>query len=450
MGRTFLLPLSFGTTTKDRSIMNRMSATTVLFRRPLGPRVAVTPLLVLLISAGCSPRQESGVTTSARDSAGITIVENSGELPPDGGGWIVGDEPTLSIGTFQGDSVYSLFQVQGALRLEDGRIALANAGSGEIRIYDSQGGFAGSYGRKGEGPGEFQRPGLVGILEGDTLVIVDSQLRRISLIHPDEGFVGSTRLSDDLGGGGFPQGMFDDGGIVMGGGFYWSSDGGVELSSGFSRRPTSYRSAGRDGEMVTDFGEFPGSEFFMQVQSQSGGAISMRARLIPFGKYAMQAVGPDLFYVGSGDSWEVKAFDTAGELRRIYRVAVDPLRVGASDLEAAIEEEIADAADPARAPEIRAEYEEMPVPQFMPAFAGLEADALGFLWVERYRRPGDDLPRYEILDPHGSWVGRATLPPGSDVLEIGPDYLLVLQRDELEVEYVRLFDLTRPGAAVPE
>jgi hypothetical protein len=394
---------------------------------------------------GCEPREDPSIQTVTRDSAGITIVENSGEVGPDNGGWAVGSEPSMSIGTFQGDSLYQLFQVEGARRLTDGRIALANSGSGEVRIFNGEGRFMASHGRKGEGPGEFERPALVGVLEGDTLVVVDNQLRRISLIHPEEGFLESVRISDELGGGGFPRGMFIDRTLVLGGGFYFSSDGGMELSSGFSRRETSYLSAGLDGELATDFGAFPGSEFFMQVRSQGGGAITMAARLIPFGKFAMQAVGPDRFFYGSGDSWEVQVYNTEGQLQRLIRMARNPVPVRDTDLEAMIEEEIAESGDPSQAPEIRAGYEEMPVPEFLPAFAGLHADALGFLWVEAYRMPGDDGPVFEILDPGGSLVGRATLPPGSDILEIGLDYILLLQRDELEVEYVRLFDLSRPG-----
>jgi len=357
---------------------------------------------------------------------------------------MVTPEPTLSIGTFQGDSIYQLFQVEGAKRLQDGRIAVANSGSGEIRIFDGEGRFLVAHGRKGEGPGEFERPALVGVLSGDTLVVVDNQLRRISLVHPEEGFLESIRISDDLGGGAYPRGMLADRTVVMGGGFYFSSAGTVQLSSGFSRRPTNYQSAGLNGELVTDFGEFPGSEFFMQVQSQSGGAISMSARLIPFGKHAMQAVGPNRFYYASGDLWEIQAYDSAGDLRRLIRLAPDPVPVRSEDLEAQIRDEIAEASDPSQAPEIRAGFEEMPVPDFMPAFAGLHADVGGYLWVERYRRPGDDTPVFDILDPDGALVGRISLSPGLEILEIGDDYVLALFRDELEVEYLKLFSLQRP------
>ncbi len=403
--------------------------------------------LLLVATLGCEPGKVQTVQTVTLDSAGITIVENSGELPAGGGGWAISEEPYLSIGTFQGDSLYQMFQVQGASRLADGSLAVANGGSGEVRVYDTQGRFISSHGRKGEGPGEFQRPALVGVLGADTLVVVDNQLRRISLVHVEDGFLESARISDDLGGGGFPRGMFADRTLVIGGGFYFSSSSGMELSDGYSRRETSYLSADLNGELVTDFGRFPGSEFFMQVQSQSGGAISMSARLVPFGKYAMLAVGPDRLFFGSGDTWEVEVYDTSGRLQNLVRLDRAPFAVGDADLEAVIEEEIAEADDPSLAPEIRAGFEDMPVPDLMPAFAGLHADALGFLWVERYRRPGEEVPVFDIVDPEGVLVGTVQVPPGSDILEIGADYLLLLQRDELEVEYLRLFSLDRPDAS---
>lgn len=359
---------------------------------------------------------------------------------------MVSSEPNLSIGTFQGDSLYQLFEVQGAVRLGDGRIALANAGSGEIRIYSPEGRFLASHGRKGEGPGEFQQPVLVGVLGQDSLVVADQALRRISLVTPEAGFLHASRISDEVGGGAFPRGMFANGVVVLGGGFFWSSEGGAEMTSGFRRQETSYWAAGLDGELFTDYGQFPGAEFFMEVQNQPGGGVSMRARLIPFGKYAMAAIGPQQLYFGAGDTWEVRGFDENGTLKRIYRLSRVPTPVGSGDLNAVIEKEVAEAEDPSEVPEIRAGYENMPVPDFMPAFSAIQTDYRGFLWIERYRLPGDDAPVFDILDSQGQLVGWASIPPGSELLQIGPDYILTLFRDELEVEYVRMHALRRPGA----
>jgi hypothetical protein len=312
-----------------------------------------------------------------------------------------------------------------------------------VRIYDGEGGFLMAHGRKGEGPGEFESPALAGVMGADTLVIVDTQLRRISLVQAGVGFLGSARLDDEIGGGAFPQGVFSDGSVLVGGGFYWSSDSGQELTDGYTRQTTSYQSATLDGALRTDFGSFPGSEFFMSVR-QSGGAVSMSARLIPFGKHAMAAAAPDRMYFGSGDRWEIEGYGVDGRLDRLIRLDRDLVPV-TQDLAAAYaDEEVAEAEDEADAREIRQSIEEMPLPDFLPAFAGLHSDEAGNLWVERSRGPGDPIPVFDVFDPDGALFGEVRLPVSLEVLDIGDDYLLGLFRDELEVEYLRLYPLQRP------
>jgi hypothetical protein len=44
------------------------------------------------------------------------------------------------------------------VRLEDGRIAVLNGGTQEIRFYDATGTYLRSVGGEGEGPGEFESP----------------------------------------------------------------------------------------------------------------------------------------------------------------------------------------------------------------------------------------------------------------------------------------------------
>ena len=72
-------------------------------------------------------------------------------------------------------------------------------------------------------------------------------------------------------------------------------------------------------------------------------------------------------------------------------------------------------------------------------------DALGFLWVEESRLPGDDVPVWTVFGPEGEALARVSLPPGLRLLEAGADYLLGWARDESEVEYVNLYRLERPG-----
>ena len=408
-------------------------------------RLPVSLLLLLAslftIAGACTSDPTQGPTMEVRDSAGVTLVENRGELPPGEGVWTVGSEPLVSIGTFQGDTLYQLYEVSGAVRLADGRIGLANRGTGEVRIYGPDGRFLMSHGRKGEGPGEFQSPALAGVLGTDTLVVVDYQLRRISLVGAANGFLEATRVEEGVGGALYPSGVLADRTILVGGGFSWSSDSGVELTDGYTRPPTTYQSVNLDGTLAHDFGEFPGSEFFMQVQ-RSGGGIAMSARLIPFGRHPMEAAFPTGMYFGSGDSWEIEVYDLEGRLVRLVRWDRSPQSVTDVLLDSYIQEQEAEAGGN-EAREIRQQISEMPVPETMPAFGGLHADDLGYLWVERSRIPGDEVPVFDIFDSEGALTAQATLPEGSELLHVREDEILVLVRDDLGVEYLRLFSLAR-------
>ena len=92
---------------------------------------------------------------------------------------------------------------------------------------------------------------------------------------------------------------------------------------------------------------------------------------------------------------------------------------------------------------MRASLESVPIPEFLPAIRALRVDSEGFLWVEAFRRLGERVATWSVFDPSDGWLGDLTLEAGLQPLDIGVDYLLVLLRDDLDVEYVRLLDLHR-------
>ncbi len=135
--------------------------------------------------ASCGRKAATGSTFMVRDSAGVSIAENRGVAPPGGGGWAISAEPTLTIGAVEGDDAYIFSRVWGATRLADGRIAVADNGVPDIRVFDPAGRHLRTFGARGDGPGEFNSPVLMGTLPGDTLVVVDRMLRRLYLFDPE-------------------------------------------------------------------------------------------------------------------------------------------------------------------------------------------------------------------------------------------------------------------------
>ncbi len=405
-------------------------------RSRLLPRPAL-PFLALLPLA-CGGEAPAGPTFSVRDSAGVVIAENRGELAPGAGGWAVSPEPTLSVGAAAGDEAYLLFRTWGAARLSDGRIAVANNGSPDLRVFGATGEHQRTFGARGEGPGEFDSPVLVGVLPGDTLVVVDRTLRRLYLFHPDAGFVRGATADPAIEGYLLTAGMFSSGSVVV-----WRSEWGVEMPNGFYRFPRQYRSVTLDGQVGADLGSLPGDETLMRSQAVEGGSMTMGGGS-PFGRVAAVAVRGDRFFYGSQDRWEIRVHDQSGALVRLIRRDKAPTPVTQDHVAAFMEEAAAGAEDGGQGQEFRRMLREAPIPELHPAHGSIHADALGCLWVEEYRLPGDTTRVATVLDPEGRMTGSVALPPGLAIFEIGADYLLGRWADELGVEYLRLYALTRP------
>ncbi len=343
-----------------------------------------------------------------------------------------------TIGTVSGDPEYQMFTVNGARRLSDGRIAVANDGSQEVRIYDAQGVYQSSIGGHGSGPGEFNSIWYLGQFGGDTLVVLDGYLRRISYLHPDQGFIRSFNTEQELGLILIAQGNLADGRLVFGGGPLWG--GPVQPEEGFSRDRTRFLIAGLDGSLEQSLGEFPGAEIYIR-SSEDGIEVVM----VPFSKAPAGAAWGNLIYVGISDSYQILVYDAGGDLVRIIRLEQDPLPVTPEDIETYIQERVARVVDAGERRRMEEVYRAPPPLDRMPAYRVFRTDALGCLWVEESRRPGDDVPVWTVFDSEGAVLGRVSLPAGLYVREIGEDYVLGVYTDDLDVEYVHMYRLERPG-----
>jgi hypothetical protein len=403
-----------------------------------GPHLLLLLAFLSFSTSACNPDASSGSTVTRTDSAGVDIVENSGPPPADGGGWAVSSEPSLSIGTVEGEDVYQFFGVAGVHRFSDGRIGTADFGSRTVRIYAASGAHLQSFGQQGAGPEEFEMPILAGAI-GDTLVVADRAHHRLSLVHPDLGFVGLARISDEVGGYLNPSGGFANGQTVYGGAFDMRRIG--ELKNGMNRAGTFYRSAKLDGTLAADFGDKDGAEFF--IKDMEGEGQESQPAVIPFGRNPMAAVSPSYFFFSDQDRYEIEAYDSSGRMVRVIRLPWDAIPVTSADGEQHIESVVEQVGSPDQEAGIRAYLGALPLPEAFPPHGRLLADQLDCLWVEDFQRPGVENRTWNVFDPEGELVGRVTLPERFNPVEIGADYVLGVGWDEMNVEYVRMYALTR-------
>ena len=392
--------------------------------------------LLAVGNAACSAGEQPRVRAVVRDSAGITIVENSVPLWRDEEEWRLTAEPVVQIGVVMGAPEYQLHNVVGATRLADGRIAVANGSSGEIRLYDPSGRFISLAGRPGEGPGEFGSLGMLFRL-GDSLVAYDYQLRRLSIFDDEGTFARSFTLEVPPGRSGLsPRGALADRTLLVSTIRIFVHD---EAKPGVSRDTALYLRYDFDGALVDSIGRFPGVQHLVRV---NGEAMSVSS--LPFGSRASTAIGGSGFFYGASDSYEIRRYAADGTLEMLIRRLVEPRRVTPEDV-SGYKEQVLTAVGPRNRQAAERMLAEIPFPETMPAFAQLQVDAAGNLWVEEYRSPADrHPPRWTIFDPTGQMLGTIETPDRFTIFEIGEDYVLGRWIDNFDIEYVRLYGLIKP------
>lgn len=395
--------------------------------------------------AGCGAGTPEAPRVIQRDSAGIVIVENAPGMELNAGGWSVDQEPFLTIGSVDGDEGEFLYEVTGAHGLPEGGVAILNAGTTEIRVYDNAGNQVTTIGRRGEGPGEFTWMRLAGTIGNDTLVVLDSGLRRMSLVHPEAGFLRSAFVEPEVTETLYASGVFGDGLVLFGSGARTRYYEGVQ--EGMSRPPATYRVCDLEGRLVGELGEKPGLEVELQVvESRADGQLRVRNRSHPLARLPEAAARGNRFYFGPQDTFEIEAMDPNGRLLRLFRVLEDPVPVTAEAWARYVDERIEATARDADHEARRRRFfegEREFLPPTFPAHGTLKVDPLDHLWVEEYRLPGEESLIWSVFNPDGIRLARVTLPPGMDVLEIGSDRIIGLVKDEYDVEFVHLFRLRR-------
>jgi len=100
-----------------------------------------------------------------------------------------------SLGVAEGDITQEFYRPKDFAVDIDGNVYVLDSGNFKVRIFDSSGNFKNQFGQKGMGPGEFS--GMVHrikFMDSNTVFVVDSDLRRITLFNKDGHYLNSYNL----------------------------------------------------------------------------------------------------------------------------------------------------------------------------------------------------------------------------------------------------------------
>ncbi len=162
----------------------------------------------------------------------------------------------------------------------------------------------------------------------------------------------------------------------------------------------------------------------------------------PFARNAVGTVRAGRLVVGTQEAYEIREYGACGGLLRLLRIPGNVRSVGAEELELFIQGRQAAAPGEAHA-RIREDVSNSPRPETLPAFGSLLADGLGNLWVGEWAMHPEVPGFWRVFDASCGWLGEVAMPPRFTPMDVGQDWILGLETDELDVEYLVLLPLSR-------
>jgi hypothetical protein len=234
------------------------------------------------------------------------------------------------------------------------------------------------------------------------------------------------------------KGALSDGRLLLARGASFIAVGGV---AGTQRQPITGWMIDRTGQQLRSFGPFPGEA--IQLEEGAGGK-SMSRTPVPFGASTIFATGSDAVYIADTERLAVRVYTPDGALVRIVRRPYSRLPVLTEDVTAYVDARVEDGPPIQWIRDgIRASFAKVQPADSLPAIRSIRVDSDDNLWVELGRHERDTSSTWSVFTKEGALLGEVVLPGTLHVFEIGSDYIVGRDRDDLGVERVRLLTLAR-------
>ncbi len=367
--------------------------------------------LVLIFLAGCGPKEPGEeYPAEIKTVDGVKIVSNP-DFPKDGITRYV-MEQELSIGVEEGDEEYMLNMPQDVKVSEEGTIYVLDWGDACINVFDENGVYLRTIGRKGLGPGEFELPAYFDVSSDGRVFITDSRNRRVVIFDVEGEYLGGFRLE------GFHLGMNTDAQNRM----YFEKEvrrGALEdlpVTKDFQEIEVVNQiiRCHPDGSDRFVLGEFEGEKDRVK-RTAAGGTMGIGSEYNIVWKVTLKG----MLYEGLNDEYKINVFDPDGKKVMTFSREYEPVLL------------------------VR-QLDDMVVKNLMPAFdprKGFEFDGEGNIWVAFYSE-NEEENVYDVFSPDGIYVKQVIVPHRIYEFFKGKAYSIVTSEDGFR--QVKRFKLVTP------
>lgn len=330
------------------------------------------------------------------------------------------------------DGSAAFVSVEGGALLSDGAFVVADGGQSKVYAFGGDGEPTWSAGRDGEGPGEFREIKDLWVTPGDTVMVFDRALQRVTILNRRGEFLSSHRVRS-------PRSLYGKVGRFSDGSWY--------------ARDIHRARRGAPGSILVDTIQFrlldtgfsEGSRL-LSVPASKAVSLSLYGQTVyratPFTPYPVyDEVGRCLF-VSNAESFDLHAVNSQGQIaldvsNRWARVAVD------EDTEELWREQVLDVVPEQERALASTILDEMPMPDSLPAYHSLTADDQGYLWLALYRPPVGVGKRWLVLSVSGTPSGLVEFPRPGELLSVQGDIALMRVANEVGEQAIVRYRLER-------
>jgi hypothetical protein len=324
----------------------------------------------------------------------------------------------------------------------NGTIVVNQSQDGQLRFFDARGADLGTFGRKGQGPGEFQTPSRFGWV-GDTLWVGDFSTRRYTLVSPDRKLVRTTpwmapaTISGELPGiatedisSVSPYVLLGDGSQVLA--VILKEESGSQTAN----RPIPMARADRAGRLARLIGIRPRGDCYARASIGRGGFM---VAAVPFCALVLEDFSPDggryaiaLVERAERASYRVSVIRTTGDtaFNRLY--AYRPVPLPRMVFDSIIARRTARGSS-----EQIAMWRGMTAPSSYPPLSRIVLGRDQTTWLEEYSTEGDR--HWVVLDARGDPIGRVTVPRNVQVLAASREFVWATDTDDDGLQHIVRF-----------
>ena len=159
---------------------------------------------------------------------------------------------------------------------------------------------------------------------------------------------------------------------------------------------------------------------------------------------AQAAVLGDLLVVGNGGVPELRLLRRDRTVEGILRWDGSSQPVTGTELQVYRDMWLTDFDGPERVM-MEKQFDATPVADRFPVFDDLRVDRDSRLWIRAFSRPGADSHPWWVIDFSRQVVRTISLPLTMEWKDANGEQLLVVERDDLDVEYVRVYNMLTCG-----